>query len=77
MRILMLGWEFPPFIAGGLGVACYGLTRALDKQGHERFDVIHAHDWLTYPAASPFAPSPASRWWSTSTPPSSTARASM
>ncbi|HLO40829.1 MAG TPA: glycosyltransferase [Phycisphaerales bacterium] len=35
MRILMLGWEFPPFIAGGLGVACHGLTRALDKQGHE------------------------------------------
>lgn len=35
MRILMLGWEFPPFIAGGLGVACYGLTRALDKLGHE------------------------------------------
>ncbi len=35
MRILMLGWEFPPFIAGGLGVACYGLTKALDKQGHQ------------------------------------------
>ena len=35
MRILMLGWEFPPFIAGGLGVACYGLTRALDRQGHQ------------------------------------------
>jgi glycosyltransferase involved in cell wall biosynthesis len=35
MRILMLGWEFPPFIAGGLGVACYGLTRALDRHGHE------------------------------------------
>ncbi len=31
----MLGWEFPPFIAGGLGVACYGLTRALDRRGHE------------------------------------------
>lgn len=31
----MLGWEFPPFIAGGLGVACYGLTRALDRLGHE------------------------------------------
>ena len=28
-RILMLGWEFPPFINGGLGVACDGLTRAL------------------------------------------------
>lgn len=30
----MLGWEFPPFIAGGLGVACFGLTKALDKAGH-------------------------------------------
>jgi len=35
MRILMLGWEFPPFIAGGLGTACYGLTRALDALGHQ------------------------------------------
>ncbi|MBX3387756.1 MAG: glycosyltransferase [Phycisphaeraceae bacterium] len=35
MRILMLGWEFPPFISGGLGTACFGLTRALDRQGHE------------------------------------------
>ncbi len=35
MRILMLGWEFPPFIAGGLGTACYGLTKALDRLGHE------------------------------------------
>jgi glycogen synthase len=35
MRILMLGWEFPPFISGGLGTACYGLTKALDRLGHE------------------------------------------
>jgi glycogen(starch) synthase len=35
MRILMLGWEFPPLITGGLGVACFGLTKALDEQGHE------------------------------------------
>lgn len=35
MRIFMLGWEFPPFIAGGLGTACYGLTRALDRLGHK------------------------------------------
>jgi glycosyltransferase involved in cell wall biosynthesis len=40
MRILMLGWEFPPFIAGGLGVACYGLTRALDRLGHEIIFVL-------------------------------------
>lgn len=35
MRILMLGWEFPPFMAGGLGTAVEGLTRSLVKQGHE------------------------------------------
>ncbi len=35
LRILMLGWEFPPFIAGGLGTACFGLTRALDRLGHQ------------------------------------------
>lgn len=31
----MLGWEFPPFIAGGLGTACEGLTKAMVAQGHE------------------------------------------
>ena len=40
MRILMLGWEFPPFISGGLGTACYGLTRALDRLGHEVLFVL-------------------------------------
>ncbi len=29
----MLGWEFPPLVTGGLGVACYGLTRALNGMG--------------------------------------------
>tara|TARA_R110000868_G_scaffold241497_1_gene496132 strand:+ start:111743 stop:113206 length:1464 start_codon:yes stop_codon:yes gene_type:complete len=31
----MLGWEFPPFIAGGLGTACAGLTKSMVAQGHE------------------------------------------
>lgn len=35
MKVLMLGWEFPPFISGGLGTACYGLTRALSQIGTE------------------------------------------
>jgi glycogen(starch) synthase len=35
MRVFMLGWEFPPYISGGLGTACYGLTKALDKMGVE------------------------------------------
>ena len=34
-RILMFGWEFPPFNSGGLGVACQGLTRSLSRRGFE------------------------------------------
>jgi glycogen(starch) synthase len=33
IRIFMVGWEFPPFISGGLGTACYGLTKAMDRLG--------------------------------------------
>jgi glycogen(starch) synthase len=33
MKVLMLGWEFPPFITGGLGTACYGLTKAMANLG--------------------------------------------
>lgn len=29
MRVLMLGWEFPPHISGGLGTACQGIVNAL------------------------------------------------
>ncbi len=35
MRVLMLGWEFPPFITGGLGTACAGLTKSLVQAGAE------------------------------------------
>lgn len=31
LKVLMLGWEFPPLINGGLGVACYGLAKELSK----------------------------------------------
>ena len=31
MKVLMFGWEFPPHISGGLGTACYGLTKGLSK----------------------------------------------
>lgn len=117
MKVLMLGWELPPFNSGGLGVACLQLSRALaasgadidfvlpyypgpgfdhmrvksafeeyqelyslrsvyDSQSYdksrkarkasgeaafedvvsqiaasEQYDVIHAHDWLTFRAA--------------------------
>ncbi len=42
MKIFMLGWEFPPFISGGLGTACYGLTRALSDLGHHVIFVLPA-----------------------------------
>jgi glycogen(starch) synthase len=32
MKALMLGWEFPPHILGGLGTASYGLTKGMAKQ---------------------------------------------
>tara|TARA_Y100000310_G_scaffold273705_1_gene289327 strand:+ start:4417 stop:5637 length:1221 start_codon:yes stop_codon:yes gene_type:complete len=37
MKILMFGWEYPPFNSGGLGVACQGLSSALAQNG---FDII-------------------------------------
>ncbi len=33
MKVLMFGWEFPPVSSGGLGTACYGLTKALSSKG--------------------------------------------
>jgi len=35
MKVLMFGWEFPPHIAGGLGTACFGLTKGLAKNNVE------------------------------------------
>lgn len=36
MKILMLGWEFPPNISGGLGTACYGIV-----EGMSTFKNVH------------------------------------
>jgi len=32
-RVLMFGWEYPPEISGGLGIATHGLLHGLTKQG--------------------------------------------
>jgi glycosyltransferase involved in cell wall biosynthesis len=45
----MLGWEFPPFISGGLGTACYGLTKAMSGIGTDIMFV------LPRPVATPFS----------------------
>lgn len=36
----MFGWEFPPHITGGLGTACYGLTKGLAEHGVEVLFVV-------------------------------------
>ncbi|HWB52593.1 MAG TPA: glycosyltransferase, partial [Tepidisphaeraceae bacterium] len=49
MRVFMLGWEFPPFISGGLGTACYGLTKAMSGLGT---DILFV---LPRPVSTPFS----------------------
>lgn len=40
MRVLTFGWDYPPMKNGGLGVACFGLTRELVGQGVEVLFVL-------------------------------------
>ncbi len=40
MKVLMLGWEFPPHISGGLGTACFGLTQGLGRIGVDVLFVV-------------------------------------
>jgi glycosyltransferase involved in cell wall biosynthesis len=46
MKILMLGWELPPHNSGGLGVACYHMSKALAIKGADidfvvPYDAVH------------------------------------
>ena len=40
MRVLMLGWEYPPHISGGLGTACQGIVGGLVGAGAEVLMVV-------------------------------------
>lgn len=40
MKVLMFGWEFPPHITGGLGTACFGMTKGLAKHDVEVLFVV-------------------------------------
>ena len=45
MKVLMLGWELPPYNSGGLGVACYQLCKALAKTDVDiEFVLPYFHD---------------------------------
>src|SRR5216684_3183363 len=50
MRVLMFGWEFPPVISGGLGVASEGLVRGLLRAGTEVVLVLPRHP---FPSPNP------------------------
>jgi len=32
LKVLMLGWEYPPYVTGGLGTHCHGLLKPLSKK---------------------------------------------
>ena len=42
-HVLMYAWEFPPYISGGLGMACYGLSNALSRQENIQLSLILPH----------------------------------
>lgn len=39
IKVLMIGWEFPPYAVGGLGTHCWGLTHDLHKYADISFVV--------------------------------------
>ncbi len=53
MRVLMITWEFPPFLAGGLGMACYGMARALLEKGIEIDLILPTSDDIYFPLRKP------------------------
>lgn len=58
----MLGWELPPHNSGGLGVACYYLSKALAQQGSSidfvvPYDAAHPDiDFMRIHSATPLNP---------------------
>ncbi|MFA5785213.1 MAG: glycosyltransferase family 4 protein [Phycisphaerae bacterium] len=49
IKTFMLGWEFPPLINGGLGTACYGLTKAMDRLGMNVIFLLPGSGPISFP----------------------------
>lgn len=47
-KVLMLGWEFPPFLNGGLGVACHAIAQKL--KSHVDLSIILPKVEVNYPS---------------------------
>ena len=53
MKALVLTWEFPPLISGGLGMACYGLYKSLLEQGVQADLVLPTTEAIYFPLRQP------------------------
>jgi glycogen synthase len=58
MKVLMLGWELPPYNSGGLGIACYQLCKSLSKTDIDiefilPYEADHGIDFMDVTAAHP------------------------
>ena len=53
MKVLMFTWEFPPLIAGGLGMACYGMVRSLLGLGIKVDLVLPTKELVYFPLREP------------------------
>ena len=56
MRVLMFGWEFPPYNQGGLGTACEGLVKGLTTQGTDVTLVLPRHQECVIPGCRIISP---------------------
>ncbi len=61
MKILMLGWELPPYNSGGLGTACYRISKALSDGGVDidfvlPYTASHDIDFMKIHGATSFGP---------------------
>lgn len=58
MKVLMLGWELPPYNSGGLGIACYQLCKSLAQNDIDLefilpYQADHDIDFMNVTAAHP------------------------
>lgn len=64
MKVLMLTWEYPPFIVGGLGMACYGLFKALSDLGVVIYMILPTKEKVFFEIDSPLsADYPVAKTW--------------
>ncbi len=64
MKVLMLTWEYPPFIVGGLGMACYGLFKALAEKGVKIYMIMPTKEKVFFEISSPWeADYPVAKKW--------------